>query len=225
MHLLLVEDERRLATAVQRVLEEEGHVVDWVDDGADALAQGQTERYDLVLLDVMLPTLNGYDVARRLRGKGIETPILMLTARDAVRDRVEGLDSGADDYLVKPFALAELLARVRALLRRAKGGKPDTTTLQVADLELDLLSRTALRGGQRIELTAKEFALLEVMMRHPRQVMTRSQLLDQVWSYDILTESNVVDIYIHYLRTKIDRDFDTKLIRTVRGVGYALRAD
>lgn len=225
MHLLLVEDERRLATAVQRVLEEEGHVVDWVDDGADALAQGQTERYDLILLDVMLPTLNGYDVARRLRGKGIETPILMLTARDAVRDRVEGLDSGADDYLVKPFALAELLARVRALLRRAKGGKPDTTTLQVADLELDLLSRTALRGGQRIELTAKEFALLEVMMRHPRQVMTRSQLLDQVWSYDILTESNVVDIYIHYLRTKIDRDFDTKLIRTVRGVGYALRAD
>jgi len=225
MHLLLVEDERRLATAVQRVLEEEGHVVDWVDDGADALAQGQTERYDLILLDVMLPTLNGYDVARRLRGKGIETPILMLTARDAVRDRVEGLDSGADDYLVKPFALAELLARVRAVLRRAKGGKPDTTTLQVADLELDLLSRTALRGGQRIELTAKEFALLEVMMRHPRQVMTRSQLLDQVWSYDILTESNVVDIYIHYLRTKIDRDFDTKLIRTVRGVGYALRAD
>ncbi len=225
MHLLLVEDERRLATAVRRVLEEEGHIVDWVEDGADALAQGQTEPYDLILLDVMLPTMNGYDVARRLRGKNIDTPILMLTARDAVRDRVEGLDAGADDYLVKPFALAELLARVRALLRRAKGGKQDTTTLQVADLELDLLSRTAVRGGRRIELTAKEFALLEVMMRHPRQVMTRSQLLDQVWSYDILTESNVVDIYIHYLRAKIDRGFDTKLIRTVRGVGYALRAD
>ncbi len=225
MHLLLVEDERRLATAVRRVLEEEGHIVDWVEDGADALAQGQTEPYDLILLDVMLPTMNGYDVARRLRGKHIDTPILMLTARDAVRDRVEGLDAGADDYLIKPFALAELLARVRALLRRAKGGKQDTTTLQVADLELDLLSRTAVRGGRRIELTAKEFALLEVMMRHPRQVMTRSQLLDQVWSYDILTESNVVDIYIHYLRAKIDRGFDTKLIRTVRGVGYALRAD
>ncbi len=225
MHLLLVEDEARLAHAVRRVLEEEGHVVDWVDDGADAFAQAQTEEYDLILLDVMLPTMNGFEVAKRLRAKGNQSPILMLTAKDAVTDRVQGLDSGADDYLVKPFALAELLARVRALTRRAKMATGLDSVLTVADLELDLKTREAIRGGKRIELTAKEFALLEVMMRHPGQVMTRSQLLDRIWSYDVLTESNIVDIYIHYLRNKIDRDFDEKLIRTVRGVGYALRAN
>lgn len=225
MHLLLVEDEARLATAVRRVLEEEGHVVDWVDDGADAFAQAQTEEYDLILLDVMLPSLNGFEVARRLRAKGNPAPILMLTAKDAVNDRVQGLDAGADDYLVKPFALAELLARVRALTRRAKMAPNGDSILKVSDLELDLKTREAVRGGKRIELTAKEFALLEVMMRHPGQVMTRSQLLDRIWSYDVLTESNIVDIYIHYLRNKIDRDFDEKLIRTVRGVGYALRAN
>jgi len=225
MHLLLVEDEARLASAVRRVLEEEGHVVDWVDDGADAFAQAQTEEYDLILLDVMLPTMNGFEVAKRLRTKGNQAPILMLTAKDAVSDRVQGLDSGADDYLVKPFALAELLARVRALTRRAKMAPNGDSLLKVSDLELDLKTREAVRGGKRIELTAKEFALLEVMMRHPGQVMTRSQLLDRIWSYDVLTESNIVDIYIHYLRNKIDRDFDEKLIRTVRGVGYALRAN
>ena len=224
MHLLLVEDERRLASAVRRVLEEEGHVVDWLEDGEDALIQAQTEEYDLILMDVMLPTMNGYEITRRLRGKSIQTPILMLTARDGVPDRVQGLDAGADDYLVKPFALSELLARVRALTRRAKGVTAEQSVLRVGDLELDLLTREAIRGGQHIELTAKEFALLEVMMRHPGQVMPRSQLLDRVWSYDILTESNVVDIYIHYLRNKIDKGFDDKLIRTVRGVGYALRA-
>jgi DNA-binding response OmpR family regulator len=225
MHLLLVEDERRLATAVKRVLEEEGHVIDWLDDGGDALAQAQTEEYDLVLLDVMLPSMNGYDITRRLRAKGNRTPILMLTARDSITDRVQGLDAGADDYLVKPFALAELLARVRALTRRANHSSPEQTTLRVGDLELDLLTREAIRGGKHIELTAKEFALLEVMMRHPGQVMPRSQLLDRVWSYDMLTESNIVDIYIHYLRTKVDKEFDDKLIRTVRGVGYAIRAN
>jgi DNA-binding response OmpR family regulator len=225
MHLLLVEDEARLASAVRRVLEEEGHVVDWVDDGADAFAQAQTEEYDLILLDVMLPSLNGFDIAKRLRAKGNAAPILMLTAKDAVNDRVQGLDSGADDYLVKPFALAELLARVRALTRRARMGPAGDMLLKVGDLELDLKTREAVRGDKRIELTAKEFTLLEVMMRHPGQVMTRSQLLDRIWSYDVLTESNIVDIYIHYLRNKIDRDFDEKLIRTVRGVGYALRAN
>jgi DNA-binding response OmpR family regulator len=224
MHLLLVEDERRLASAVRRVLEEEGHVVDWLEDGADAEFQAQTEEYDLILLDVMLPSMDGYDVTRRLRGKNVLTPILMLTARDAVADRVRGLDAGADDYLVKPFALAELLARVRALTRRSRDAGSEQTTLQVGDLQLDLLTREAIRGGKHIELTAKEFALLEVLMRHPGQVMPRSQLLDRVWSYDILTESNIVDIYIHYLRTKIDKEFDDKLIRTVRGAGYAIRA-
>ncbi len=224
MHVLLVEDETRLAGAVRKVLEEEGHVVDWVADGLDAFAQATAEEYDIIVLDVMLPGIDGCEIARRLRTRGDTTPILMLTARDSVQDRVRGLDAGADDYMVKPFALAELLARVRALTRRARIAASEFMALNVGDLELDLRTREAIRGGQRIELTAREFALLEVLMRHPGQVLTRSQLLDRVWSYDMLTESNVVDIYIHYLRNKIDRGFDQKLIRTVRGVGYALRA-
>ena len=223
MHLLLVEDERRLAQAVRRVLEEEGHVVDVADDGADALAQAQSETYDVIVLDVMLPSMNGFDVAKRLRATKDHTPILMLTARDGIADRVQGLDAGADDYLVKPFALAELTARIRALGRRRLGAI-EPNVLQVADLELDLRAREARRGDLNIELTSKEFALLEVLMRHAGQVLTRSQLLDLVWSYDMLTESNVVDTYIHYLRNKVDRNFDSKLIRTVRGAGYSIRA-
>ncbi|MCC7363240.1 MAG: response regulator transcription factor [Dehalococcoidia bacterium] len=225
MHLLLVEDERRLAVAVRRVLEEEGHVVDMTGDGADALAQAEAEEYDVIVLDVMLPSMDGYEIARRLRSSGDPTPILMLTARDSIKDRVTGLDAGADDYLVKPFALAELLARIRALGRRNHmGNGAESNVLSVGDLELDLRAREALRDGKRIELTTKEFALLETLMRHPGQVLTRSQLLDLVWSYDLLTESNIVDTYIHYLRNKIDRDFDQKLIRTVRGAGYSIRA-
>ena len=206
-------------------MEEEGHVVDHVDDGADALAQARSEPYDAIVLDIMLPSLNGYEVAKRLRAGGDATPILMLTARDAVRDRVEGLDAGADDYLVKPFALAELLARIRAIGRRSQMIPATSNTLTVADLELDLRSHEATRAGRRIELTAKEFALLEALMRHPGQVLTRSQLLELVWNYDVLTESNVVDTYIHYLRSKIDRDPEAKLIRTVRGAGYAIRGN
>jgi DNA-binding response OmpR family regulator len=226
MKILLVEDEARLATAVRRVLDEEGYAIDWAADGADGLARAEAGEYDIILLDVMLPSYDGYEIARRLRSDGSTVPILMLTARDGIQDRVRGLDSGADDYLVKPFALAELLARVRALGRRAKmGGATESPTLAVADLELDLRSREARRGTRRIELTAREFGLLETLMRHPNQVMTRSQLLDSVWSYDSITESNVVDIYIHYLRNKIDKGFDKKLIRTVRGMGYAIRAD
>ncbi|MGK2964957.1 MAG: winged helix-turn-helix domain-containing protein [Tepidiformaceae bacterium] len=223
MHILVVEDEPRLARAIQRVLEEEGHIADVSGNGAEAVLQAADGEYDIVLLDVMLPGLDVYEVARRLRAGGFTPPILMLTARDSVQDRVKGLDSGADDYLVKPFALDELLARVRALTRRAHMSGLETTSLRVADLELDLRTREAVRGGKRIELTTKEFALLEVLMRHPGQVLTRSQLLDRVWSYDAATESNVVDIYIHYLRNKIDRDFEPRLIRTVRGAGYALR--
>ena len=223
MHLLLVEDERRLAVAVRRVLEEEGHVVDLADDGGDGFALATTEPYDVIVLDVMLPGMNGYDIARKLRSAGDKTPILMLTARDSVQDRVTGLDAGADDYLVKPFALAELLARVRALGRRAQMVMTESNSLSVADLELDLRAREAVRRGKRIELTTKEFALLETLMRHAGQVLTRSQLLDLVWSYDLLTESNIVDTYIHYLRNKIDRDFEPKLIRTVRGAGYSIR--
>ena len=206
-------------------MEEEGHVVDHVADGADALAQARSEPYDAIVLDIMLPSLNGYEVAKRLRAGGDATPILMLTARDAVRDRVEGLDAGADDYLVKPFALAELLARIRAIGRRSQMIPATSNTLTVADLELDLRSHEATRAGRRIELTAKEFALLEALMRHPGQVLTRSQLLELVWNYDVLTESNVVDTYIHYLRSKIDRDPEAKLIRTVRGAGYAIRGN
>lgn len=226
MKILLVEDEARLATAVRRVLDDEGYATDWAADGGDGLERAENGEYDVILLDVMLPTYDGYEIARRLRVEGSTVPILMLTARDGIQDRVRGLDSGADDYLVKPFALAELLARVRALGRRAKmGANGESSVLVVADLELDLRSRDARRGSRRIELTAREFALLETLMRHPGQVMSRSQILDSVWSYDAVTESNVVDIYIHYLRNKIDKGFDKKLLRTVRGMGYAIRAD
>ncbi|MCC6959342.1 MAG: response regulator transcription factor [Dehalococcoidia bacterium] len=226
MKILLVEDEARLATAVRRVLNDEGYATDWSADGADGLSRASSGEYDVVLLDVMLPSYDGYEIARRLRRDGATVPILMLTARDGIQDRVRGLDAGADDYLVKPFALAELLARVRALSRRAKmGAAAETQILTVGDLELDIPAREARRGSRRIELTAREFALLETLMRHPGQVMSRSQLLDSVWSYDSTTESNVVDIYIHYLRNKIDRGFDRKLIRTARGMGYAIRAD
>lgn len=224
MHILLVEDEARLARAVRRLLEEEGHVVDHVADGLEAVDRAGAGAFEIILLDVMLPSLDGYAVATRLRAAGDETPILMLTARDDIRDRVKGLDSGADDYLVKPFALSELLARIRALTRRARMGGDSQQTLRVGDLELDLLSREAIRGGKRIELTSREFALLEVLMRHPGQVLSRSQLLDRVWNYEMLTESNIVDIYIYYLRKKIDHGFEPKLIRTVRGAGYAIRS-
>jgi two-component system OmpR family response regulator len=225
MRVLVVEDEQRLARAIVRVLREEGYNPDSVGNGLDALGLARAQPYDIVLLDVMLPGMDGYAVARELRSKGFKKPILMLTARDAVPDRVRGLDSGADDYLVKPFALAELLARIRALTRRA-GMTPDDAVLTCGDLSLDLRARQAKRGERTIELTTKEFGLLEALMRHPGQVLTRSQLLDTVWGMDALqTESNVVDIYVHYLRNKIDRNQEKRLIRTVRGAGYALRDD
>ena len=223
MHILLVEDDERLAQAVQRIFTAEGHVVDWVADGEDGFTQARTEPYDVYVLDVMLPSLDGFEITRRLRGSGNAAPILMLTARDSVRDRVTGLDAGADDYLVKPFAPEELLARVRALGRRQAAVGPDSDVLRVADLELNVRAREATRGGRRIELTAKEFVLLEALMRHAGHVMTRSRLLDTVWNYEVLTDSNVVEMYIHYLRNKIDKDSDQKLIRTVRGVGYTIR--
>ena len=224
MHLLVVEDEEQLASAIRRVLQEDGHVVDVVSDGADALAQGLTVDYDLAVLDVMLPSLNGYEIAKRWRRSGRTLPIIILTARDSVTDRVAGLDAGADDYMVKPFSIQELLARVRAQGRRLRMTAAEPTALKVGDLELDLLAHEALRGGSRIELTAKEFALLETLMRHPGQVLTKSQLLERVWGYDAFTESNIVETYIHYVRNKVDADFEPKLIRTVRGVGYSIRA-
>ncbi len=223
MHLLLVEDDDRLARAVQRIFAAEGHVADWVADGDEALLQADMEPYDIFVVDVMLPSIDGFEVTRRLRASGKSTPILMLTARDAVRDRVAGLDAGADDYLVKPFAPEELLARVRALGRRQVVVSPEPDILRVADLELNVRTREATRAGRRIDLTAKEFVLLEALMRHAGHVMTRSRLLDTVWNYEVLTDSNVVEMYIHYLRNKVDKDFEQKLIKTVRGVGYAIR--
>jgi DNA-binding response OmpR family regulator len=222
MRVLLVEDDSRLSAILRRTLEEEGYPCDVVEDGRDAVFQAATVDYDLLLLDVMIPGIDGFEVARRVRGNGAQTPILMLTARDAVPDRVQGLDAGADDYLVKPFAVSELLARVRALVRRSQM-TPEDNALVFEDLKLDLRSREATRGDQTIELTSREFALLETLMRHPGQVLTRAQLLDQVWGLDAPVESNVVETYIHYLREKVDRGFDRRLIRTVRGAGYCLR--
>jgi DNA-binding response OmpR family regulator len=223
--ILLVDDEESIQKLLTYPLEHEGFHVVQARDGEEALQRFEENAVDLVILDIMLPKLDGLEVCRRLRARSA-VPILMLTARDGIQDRVRGLDSGADDYLVKPFALAELLARVRALSRRARmGSASEAPLLEVGDLVLDLRSREARRGTRRIELTAREFALLETLMRHPAQVMTRSQLLDSVWSYDAVTESNIVDIYIHYLRNKVDKGFDKKLLRTVRGMGYAIRAE
>ncbi|HWQ29261.1 MAG TPA: response regulator transcription factor [Dehalococcoidia bacterium] len=222
MHILIAEDDVRLARVLRRVLQEDGHVVDVASDGRQALELGSERGVELIILDVMLPEMDGFEVCRALRSAGVDTPILMLTARSAVDDRVRGLDAGADDYLVKPFALAELQARVRALTRRA----PSLTeqSLKVADLSLDVSRHSAVRGGKEIPLSVKEFQLLEFFMRHPNQVLSRTQILDSVWQYDRAFTSNVVDIYVHYLRNKIDRGFPRRLLHTIRGVGYMLRA-
>jgi len=223
MRILVVEDEPRIAAFIKRGLEEERYAVDVVSDGQDALDWLAQAPYDLVLLDVLLPRKDGFQVCRELRSAGQAVPVLMLTARDAVEDRVHGLDSGADDYLIKPFAFAELLARVRALLRR--GANSPSTTLQVGDLVLDVQSHQATRGGRPIELTGREYALLEFLMRHPGQVLSRTQIAEHVWNFDFFSSSNVVDVYIRYLRRKIDQGFDEKLIHTIRGAGYRIQSE
>ncbi len=220
----MVEDEQKLATLLRRVLSEERHTVDVANDGPSGLDLAESDTYDLVILDVMLPGIDGVEVCRQMRDDGVETPVLMLTARGSVDDKVAGLKSGADDYLVKPFAMAELQARVDALLRRRSHGFDSSTELVAGDLELDLVRHEVRRGGRIIELTAKEFALLEYLMRNPGQVLTRTQITDHVWRYDLDALSNVVDTYIHYLRDKIDRGFSHPLIKTVRGVGYKVDA-
>lgn len=222
MHILVIEDERRLANLVRRALEEEGHVVDVAHDGAEGLDVATSTDYDLLVLDLMLPHLDGIEVAKRLRAAKNDVRILMLTARDAVEDRVLGLESGADDYLMKPFSFSELLARVRALSRRQIQPQAETE-LRSGSLVLDLARHEARRDNTRIELTAKEYQLLEYLMRNAGHVLTRTQILDHVWGYNFDSFSNVVDIYVHYLRNKIDRDFPEPLIRTVRGVGYSLK--
>lgn len=221
MYILVVEDERRLVHVIRKVLEEEGHTVDVAHDGEDGLALAMDGSHDVIVLDVLLPGIDGFQVCRSLRGSRVDTPVLLLTALDAVEDRVRGLDAGADDYLPKPFAFQELLARLRALgRRRVQVREPDR--LRAADLVLDLGRRRAERNGEIIELSPKEFALLEFLMRNEGRVVTRTQILDHVWGYEYSPDSNLVDVYVTYLRRKVDRGHDRKLIRTVRGSGYAL---
>ncbi|HEY4036895.1 MAG TPA: response regulator transcription factor [Ktedonobacteraceae bacterium] len=222
MHILVVEDERRLAYLLRRVLLGERHTVDLAHEGHAGLNLALSDTYDVVILDVMLPEIDGLEICRQMRNEQVMSPVLMLTARSAVEDRVTGLNVGADDYLTKPFAMEELLARINALLRRRDRRFDETFQLTVGDLTLDLMRHEAQRSGRVIELTAKEFALLEYLMRHPGQVMTRTQIIDAVWRYDLEALSNVVDIYIHYLRDKIDQDFSHPLIKTVRGIGYKI---
>ena len=220
--ILVVEDEDALATLLHYNLEKEGYEVRLAGDGEEALIQIDERAPDLVILDWMLPGMDGLEVCRRLRAAG-PVPILMLTAKDAVGDRVAGLDAGADDYLVKPFAFDELLARMRALLRRAAPTSPEV--LHFADLTLDTGTRQAFRAERPIELTAKEYELLELFMRHPRQVLTREVIFDRVWGYDFGGESNIIEVYVRYLRQKTEAANEKRLVHTVRGVGYVLRED
>lgn len=223
MRLLVVEDEKKVARFIQRGLEEEGYAVDVARDGEEALALARDGVHDLILLDIGLPGKNGLQVLRELRDGKREVPVLLLTVRATIEDKVLGLDAGADDYLTKPFAFQELLARIRALLRRQTGGGP--AVLKYADLLLDPARRTASRGGEKIELTAKEFALLEYLLRHPGRVLTRTRIIEHVWDYDFDSGTNLVDVYINYLRKKVDSGREPKLIHTVRGVGYVLKAE
>ena len=224
MKILVVEDEPKTGSYLKQGLEEAGFVADLMNNGLDGLHQALSEAYDLVVLDVMLPGIDGWQVLQGIRRAGKDVPVLFLTARDQVDDRVRGLEMGADDYLVKPFAFSELLARVRTLLRR--GGKAkESEFLRVADLELDLLRRRVTRAGRRIDLTAKEFSLLELLLRRQGEVLPRSLIASQVWDMNFDSDTNVIEVAIKRLRAKIDDEFDKKLILTVRGMGYVLEAD
>jgi two-component system OmpR family response regulator len=223
MRVLVVEDELRMASLIRRGLTEEGLAADVAPNGEDALWMAQSHEYDAIVLDVMLPGMNGFETCRQLRGSGVWAPVLMLTARDSVEDRVAGLDTGADDYLVKPFAFAELLARLRALARRGDAERP--SVLEVGDLYLDPATRQVRRGTREIRLSAKEFALLETFMRRPGVVLTRLHLLEHAWDFAYESRSNVVDVYVRHLRRKIDEPFGRRSLETVRGAGYRLRAD
>jgi two-component system OmpR family response regulator len=221
MRVLIVEDEQRMASLVRRGLLEEGYSADVTASGEDALWMAEAHEYDVIVLDVMLPGWSGYETCRHLRDAGVWTPVLMLTARDAVEDRVAGLDSGADDYVTKPFSLAELLARLRALVRRGGGERP--TELVVGDLRLDPAARRVWRATTEVALSPKEFALLETFMRRPGQVLSRLQLLEHAWDFAYESRSNIVDVYVRYLREKLDRPFGRDSFETVRGAGYRLR--
>ena len=223
MQVLLVEDDARIARVVERALTDVGHRVEVAHDGLEGLTSAERGLHDLLILDVMLPEMDGIEVARELRRQKVRTPILMLTARDAVEDRIEGLDTGADDYLVKPFDFGELLARLRALVRRGPADRG--TELRVGDLVLDPAARRVRRGDAEIPLSTKEFQLLEVFMRHPGEVLSRLALLEGAWDSAYENRSNVIDVYVRYLRDKIDRPFGVETLETVRGAGYRLRGD
>jgi two-component system OmpR family response regulator len=223
MHVLVVEDEVKMAALIRRGLAEDGFAADVATNGEEALVMAGSTAYDAIVLDVMLPGIDGFETCRALREDGVWAPVLMLTARGAVGDRVAGLDGGADDYLTKPFSFAELLARLRALIRRGQSERP--TVLEVDDLRLDPATRQVSRGEVEIALSAKEFALLEAFMRRPGRVLTRLQLLEQAWEYDYEHRSNVIEVYVRYLRRKVDKPFGTQSIETVRGAGYRLRKD
>jgi len=223
MRILVVEDEKKVARFIQQGLEEERYTVDIAFDGEQGLQMAQSQSYDLIIMDIMLPRKNGIEVTRELRTGEGNTPILMLTAKSAIEDKVVGLDSGADDYLTKPFAFAELLARVRSLMRR--GSMEKSTILSVADLELDTITHKARRGSRTIELTAKEYALLEFLLRNRDRVLSRTIISEHIWDYNFDTGTNLIDVYVNHLRSKIDSGFDRKLIHTVRGVGYVLKEE
>src|ERR671936_1933991 len=223
VRVLIVEDDLRMASLLRRGLANEGLAADVAANGEDALWMAQAHEYDAIVLDVMLPGLDGFETCRRLRNAGVWTPVLMLTARDAVEDRVAGLDSGADDYMVKPFAFAELLARLRALVRRGDAERP--AVLSVGDLRLHPSTREVVRGDAEIMLSAKEFSLLETFMRRPGEVLSRLHLLEHAWDFAYENRSNVVDVYVRHLRRKIDEPFGRQSLETVRGAGYRLRAE
>ncbi|AYO29777.1 response regulator [Biomaibacter acetigenes] len=223
MRILVVEDQPSLLKTIARRLQEDGYSVDTAKDGEEGLDFALVSDYDCIVLDIMLPVIDGMTVLKRLRENNIVTPVLFLTAKDAIEDRVRGLDLGADDYLIKPFSFDELLARIRALLRRQSISRE--TVIKIKDLTLDTNTHAVTRGGKPIELTAKEYAVLEYLMRNKGRLLTRSQIADHVWNYDFEGNSNIVDVYIRYLRRKIDDGFEDKLIQTVRGSGYMMRGE
>ncbi len=221
MKILVAEDEKNIAMYIKKGLEELSYVVDIAIDGEEAVYMASINGYDVILLDVMMPKINGFEVAKNLRKQGVNSYIIIITAKDKIEDKVKGLDSGADDYITKPFSFAELSARIRAVMRRGLDDK--TNELKVKDLKLNLVTREVVKGEEKIELTAKEFALLEYFLRNKNQVLTRTMIAERVWEIDFLTDTNVIDVYINHLRKKIEKNKNEKIIHTVRGVGYTLK--